>query len=197
LFRGAVCTQASNTSNGPQPAKRQPAFIVNGLTRRDHMDSPDTLHQSGKYGLPSFCLQLLMKRSLLIGGSCSKAWQACVKERLLLSTGHRAPLGAIKALVATCVYIDRVGRIPCLLAASTMVLILSQKPSTKLLPIVLYLDLDGEGYKVGAIINTIRRLSGPCRSERLGRCCDTYAQLAQPTAHRGGCRSADAAPICL
>ena len=104
------------------------------------MDYPDILHHGAKDGVTGSCHQLLMdaQHSLLIdcglfqGAETSEEGKSAA-DRLAIEF----PLDTIKALVATHVHIDHVGRIPYLLAAGFKGPILCSEPSAKLLPIVL------------------------------------------------------------
>ncbi|MDA7088513.1 MBL fold metallo-hydrolase [Pseudomonas sp. SA3-5] len=104
------------------------------------MDYPDILHHGAKDGVTGSCHQLLMdaEHSLLIDcglfqGAETSAEGKSAADRLAIEF----PLETIKALVATHVHIDHVGRIPYLLAAGFKGPILCSEPSAKLLPIVL------------------------------------------------------------
>ncbi|WPC06767.1 MBL fold metallo-hydrolase [Pseudomonas benzenivorans] len=104
------------------------------------MDYPDILHHGAKDGVTGSCHQLLMdaRHSLLIdcglfqGAETSPEGKSAA-DRLAIEF----PLDTIKALIATHVHIDHVGRIPYLLAAGFKGPILCSEPSAKLLPIVL------------------------------------------------------------
>lgn len=104
------------------------------------MDYPEILHHGATGGVTGSCHQLLMdaQRSLLIDcglfqGAETSAEGKSAADRLAIEF----PLDTIKALVATHVHIDHVGRIPYLLAAGFKGPILCSEPSAKLLPIVL------------------------------------------------------------
>ncbi|MNQ49660.1 Ribonuclease [compost metagenome] len=104
------------------------------------MDYPDILHHGAKDGVTGSCHQLLMdaEHSLLIDcglfqGAETSAEGKSAADRMAIEF----PLDTIKALVATHVHIDHVGRIPYLLAAGFKGPILCSEPSAKLLPIVL------------------------------------------------------------
>nr|WP_298138184.1 MBL fold metallo-hydrolase [uncultured Pseudomonas sp.] len=104
------------------------------------MDYPDILHHGAKDGVTGSCHQLLMdaQHSLLIDcglfqGAETSGEGRSAADRLAIEF----PLDTIKALVATHVHIDHVGRIPYLLAAGFKGPILCSEPSAKLLPIVL------------------------------------------------------------
>ena len=104
------------------------------------MDYPDILHHGAKDGVTGSCHQLLMdgQHSLLIDcclfqGAETSGEGKSAADRLTIEF----PLDTIKALVATHVHIDHVGRIPYLLAAGFKGPILCSEPSAKLLPIVL------------------------------------------------------------
>ena len=104
------------------------------------MDYPDILHHGAKDGVTGSCHQLLMdgQHSLLIDcglfqGAETSGEGKSAADRLAIEF----PLDTIKALVATHVHIDHVGRIPYLLAAGFKGPILCSEPSAKLLPIVL------------------------------------------------------------
>ena len=114
--------------------------LVNGLTRITRMDYPDILHHGAKDGVTGSCHQLLMdgQHSLLIDcglfqGAETSGEGKSAADRLAIEFS----LDTIKALVATHVHIDHVGRIPYLLAAGFKGPILCSEPSAKLLPIVL------------------------------------------------------------
>ena len=104
------------------------------------MNYPEILHHGAKDGVTGSCHQLLMdaEHSLLIdcglfqGAETSPEGKSGA-DRLAIEF----PLDTIKALVATHVHIDHVGRIPYLLAAGFKGPILCSEPSAKLLPIVL------------------------------------------------------------
>ncbi|SFO79780.1 MBL fold metallo-hydrolase [Pseudomonas borbori] len=104
------------------------------------MDYPDILHHGAKDGVTGSCHQLQMdaEHSLLIDcglfqGAETSAEGKSAADRMAIEF----PLDTIKALVATHVHIDHVGRIPYLLAAGFKGPILCSEPSAKLLPIVL------------------------------------------------------------
>jgi metallo-beta-lactamase family protein len=104
------------------------------------MAYPDILHHGATCGVTGSCHQLLMdtRHSLLIDcglfqGAETSAEGKSAADRLAIEF----PLDTIKALVATHVHIDHVGRIPYLLAAGFKGPILCSEPSAKLLPIVL------------------------------------------------------------
>ena len=104
------------------------------------MAYPDILHHGAKDGVTGSCHQLLMdaQHSLLI--DCGLFQGAETSAEGKSAAGLLAiefPLDTIKALVATHVHIDHVGRIPYLLAAGFKGPILCSEPSAKLLPIVL------------------------------------------------------------
>ncbi len=103
------------------------------------MDYPDILHHGAKDGVTGSCHQLLMdaQHSLLIDcglfqGAETSGEGKSAADRLAIEFS----LDTIKALVATHVHIDHVGRIPYLLAAGFKGPILCSEPSAKLLPIV-------------------------------------------------------------
>ena len=104
------------------------------------MDYPQILHHGAIVGVTGSCHQLLMdaEHSLLIDcglfqGAEASPDGAADAEQLAINFS----LAGIKALVATHVHIDHVGRIPHLLAAGFKGPILCSEPSAKLLPIVL------------------------------------------------------------
>lgn len=104
------------------------------------MDYPDILHHGAKDGVTGSCHQLLMddQQSLLIDcglfqGAETSGEGKSAADRLAIEF----PLDTIKALVATHVHIDHVGRIPYLLAAGFKGPILCSEPSAKLLPVIL------------------------------------------------------------
>ncbi|MEX6502151.1 MBL fold metallo-hydrolase RNA specificity domain-containing protein [Pseudomonas zhanjiangensis] len=104
------------------------------------MDYPVIRHHGAKDGVTGSCHQLLMdeQHSVLIDcglfqGAETSADGKAGADRLAIEF----PLETIKALVATHVHIDHVGRIPYLLAAGFKGPILCSEPSARLLPIVL------------------------------------------------------------
>ena len=104
------------------------------------MSYPQIEHHGAKDGVTGSCHQLRMNdaNSLLIDCGLFQGNDASIPGEL---GGDRLtiefPLDTIKALVATHVHIDHVGRIPYLLAAGFDGPILCSEPSAKLLPIVL------------------------------------------------------------
>lgn len=111
------------------------------------MGFPHILHHGAVSGVTGSCHQLLMgaEYSLLIDcglfqGAETSAEGKSAADRLAIEF----PLDTIKALVATHVHLDHVGRIPCLLAAGFKGPIICSEPSAKLLPIVL-----GDAFKLG------------------------------------------------
>ncbi len=116
------------------PASR--ATLANGLTA----NFPTIEHHGATDGVTGSCHQLHMdeRSSVLIDCGLFQGAEA--------SSGGRAgadrldiefPIDTVKALIATHVHIDHVGRIPYLLAAGFDGPILCSEPSAKLLPIVL------------------------------------------------------------
>ncbi|MEK0363752.1 MBL fold metallo-hydrolase [Pseudomonas sp. CBC3] len=104
------------------------------------MNYPQIEHHGAKDGVTGSCHQLRMNAtaSLLIDCGLFQGNDASIPgepgtDRLSIEF----PLDTIKALVATHVHIDHVGRIPYLLAAGFEGPILCSEPSAKLLPIVL------------------------------------------------------------
>jgi metallo-beta-lactamase family protein len=104
------------------------------------MSYPDILHHGAKDGVSGSLHQLLMgtQHSPLIDcglfqGTETLAEGISAAERLAIEF----LLNSIKALVATHVHIDHIGRISYLLAAGFKGPILCSEPSAKLLPIVL------------------------------------------------------------
>ena len=104
------------------------------------MPYPHIEHHGAKEGVTGSCHQLRMNAgtSLLIDCGLFQGNDASIPDgpgadRLSIEF----PLDTIKALVATHVHIDHVGRIPYLLAAGFDGPILCSEPSAKLLPIVL------------------------------------------------------------
>ena len=104
------------------------------------MRYPHIDHHGAKDGVTGSCHQLRMNAgtSLLIDCGLFQGNDASIPDdpgvdRLSIEF----PLDTIKALVATHVHIDHVGRIPYLLAAGFDGPILCSEPSAKLLPIVL------------------------------------------------------------
>lgn len=104
------------------------------------MDYPDILHHGAKDGVTGSCHQLLMdsQHSLLIDCGLFQGAETSAEGKSAADwLAIEFPLDTIKALVATHVHIDHVGRIPYLLAAGFKGPILCSEPSAKLLPIVL------------------------------------------------------------
>lgn len=104
------------------------------------MSYPKTEHHGAKDGVTGSCHQLHMNAtsSLLVDCGLFQGNDASIPsepgaDRLAIEF----PLDTIKALVATHVHIDHIGRIPYLLAAGFDGPILCSEPSAKLLPIVL------------------------------------------------------------
>jgi len=104
------------------------------------MSYPKTEHHGAKDGVTGSCHQLHMNAtsSLLVDCGLFQGNDASIPsepgaDRLAIEF----PLDTIKALVATHVHIDHVGRIPYLLAEGFDGPILCSEPSAKLLPIVL------------------------------------------------------------
>src|SRR5690606_13689649 len=104
------------------------------------MAFPDISHHGAVNGVTGSCHQLhadadtsyLIDCGLFQGAEASAGGRAGA-DRLAIEF----PLDTIKALIATHVHIDHVGRIPYLLAAGFEGPILCSEPSAKLLPIVL------------------------------------------------------------
>lgn len=104
------------------------------------MDFPQITHHGAVSGVTGSCHQLLMDgaNSLLV--DCGLFQGAETSPEGKAGAGRLAiefALDGIKALVATHVHIDHVGRIPYLLAAGFKGPIICSEPSAKLLPIVL------------------------------------------------------------
>ncbi|WP_322981965.1 MBL fold metallo-hydrolase [Pseudomonas sp. C11] len=104
------------------------------------MSYPDILHHGAISGVTGSCHQLLVapELSFLIDCGLFQGGETSAEGRV--GAGRLAidfPLAGIKALIATHVHIDHVGRIPYLLAAGFQGPILCSEPSAKLLPIVL------------------------------------------------------------
>lgn len=104
------------------------------------MSHPEILHHGATDGVTGSCHQLLMDtdNSLLIDCGLFQGAEASADgksgaDRLAIEF----PLDGIRALIATHVHIDHVGRIPYLLAAGFQGPILCSEPSARLLPIVL------------------------------------------------------------
>lgn len=104
------------------------------------MSYPDILHHGAISGVTGSCHQLLVAPDLsflidcgLFQGAETSAYGRVGSGRLAIDFS----LAGIKALIATHVHIDHVGRIPYLLAAGFQGSILCSEPSAKLLPIVL------------------------------------------------------------
>ncbi|UTH29880.1 MBL fold metallo-hydrolase [Ectopseudomonas hydrolytica] len=104
------------------------------------MRYPNIIHHGAVTGVTGSCHQLQIDEShgllvdcgLFQGAETSPEGRAG-SERLAIDF----PLDGIKALVATHVHIDHVGRIPYLLAAGFKGPIICSEPSAKLLPVVL------------------------------------------------------------
>lgn len=104
------------------------------------MHYPYTSHHGAVTGVTGSCHELhvaadasyLIDCGLCQGANASSTGQAG-RDALHIDF----PLGTVRALIATHVHIDHVGRIPCLLATDLNGLILCSEPSAKLLPIVL------------------------------------------------------------
>lgn len=104
------------------------------------MSYPEILHHGATQGVTGSCHQLLMdeQHSLLIDCGLFQGAETSADGRggaASLPIGF--PLDTVKALIATHVHIDHVGRIPYLLAAGFKGPILCSEPSARLLPIVL------------------------------------------------------------
>ena len=104
------------------------------------MTYPHILHHGAVSGVTGSChqLQISAEQALLI--DCGLFQGAETSTEGQAGTHNLAidfPLAGIKALIATHVHIDHVGRIPYLLAAGFKGPILCSEPSAKLLPIVL------------------------------------------------------------
>jgi len=101
---------------------------------------PSIVHHGAVTGVTGSCHQLQMSQehALLVDCGLFQGDETSPEGRA--GTGNLAidfPLDTIKALVATHVHIDHVGRIPYLLAAGFNGPVLCSEPSAKLLPIVL------------------------------------------------------------
>lgn len=104
------------------------------------MSYPEILHHGATQGVTGSCHQLLMdaQHSLLIDCGLFQGAETSAEGRA--GAGSLAidfALDTVKALIATHVHVDHVGRIPYLLAAGFKGPILCSEPSAKLLPIVL------------------------------------------------------------
>ncbi|QTN45221.1 MBL fold metallo-hydrolase [Ectopseudomonas mendocina] len=104
------------------------------------MRYPSIVHHGAVTGVTGSCHQLQMSQehALLVDCGLFQGDETSPEGRA--GTGNLAidfPLATIKALVATHVHIDHVGRIPYLLAAGFNGPVLCSEPSAKLLPIVL------------------------------------------------------------
>lgn len=101
---------------------------------------PDIEHHGAKGGVTGSCHQLRMDEahSVLIDCGLFQGDDASIPdEQGADRLNIEFPLDGIRALIATHVHIDHVGRIPYLLAAGFEGPILCSEPSAKLLPIVL------------------------------------------------------------
>jgi metallo-beta-lactamase family protein len=98
------------------------------------------IHHGGRDGVTGSCHELVLdaRNSLLI--DCG-LFQGAEVSSDGAGTAHRPdiefPIASVRALIATHVHIDHVGRIPWLLAAGFEGPILCSEPSARLLPIVL------------------------------------------------------------
>ncbi|WP_417842096.1 MBL fold metallo-hydrolase RNA specificity domain-containing protein [Terasakiella sp.] len=104
------------------------------------MNYPGIEHHGAKDGVTGSCHQLRLNAatSLLVDCGLFQGNDASIPdEQGADRLNIEFPLDTIKALVATHVHIDHVGRIPYLLAAGFDGPILCSEPSAKLLPIVL------------------------------------------------------------
>lgn len=104
------------------------------------MRYPSIVHHGAVTGVTGSCHQLQMSQEHALLVDCGLFQGAETSPEGRAGTGNLAidfPLDTIKALVATHVHIDHVGRIPYLLAAGFSGPVLCSEPSAKLLPIVL------------------------------------------------------------
>ena len=104
------------------------------------MQYPQILHYGARDGVTGSCHQLNMddQHGLLIDCGLFQGAETSAEGRAGADNlAIDFPLDGIRALVATHVHIDHVGRIPWLLAAGFKGPILCSEPSAKLLPIVL------------------------------------------------------------
>lgn len=104
------------------------------------MHAPHILHHGAVSGVTGSCRKLLMDAASSLLTDCGLFQGAEISPGGSADVGKLTidfSLDVIKALVATHVHIDHVGRIPCLLAAGFKGPILCSEPSAKLLPIVL------------------------------------------------------------
>ena len=104
------------------------------------MRYPQILHHGARDGVTGSCHQLNMddRYGLLIDCGLFQGAETSTEGRAGADNlAIDFPLDGIRALVATHVHIDHVGRIPWLLAAGFKGPILCSEPSAKLLPIVL------------------------------------------------------------
>ena len=104
------------------------------------MRYPSIIHHGAVTGVTGSCHQLRMDEQLSLLIDCGLFQGAETSPDGSARTGKLAiefSLDGIKALVATHVHIDHVGRIPYLLAAGFNGPILCSEPSARLLPIVL------------------------------------------------------------
>ena len=104
------------------------------------MEHPNILHHGAVSGVTGSCHQLRMdaEHSLLVDCGLFQGAETSPEGRAGANRLEiEFSLAGIRALVATHVHIDHVGRIPYLLAAGFKGPILCSEPSAKLLPIVL------------------------------------------------------------
>ncbi|WAJ35842.1 MBL fold metallo-hydrolase [Pseudomonas sp. GOM7] len=104
------------------------------------MRYPSIIHHGAVTGVTGSCHQLMMDDGFSLLVDCGLFQGAETSPDGSARAGQLAidfPIEGIKALVATHVHIDHVGRIPYLLAAGFKGPILCSEPSAKLLPIVL------------------------------------------------------------
>lgn len=104
------------------------------------MSYPRILHHGAVSGVTGSCHQLQVdaEHAVLIDCGVFQGAETSAEGRAgAHNLAIEFPLAGIKALIATHVHIDHVGRIPYLLAAGYQGPILCSEPSAKLLPIVL------------------------------------------------------------
>ncbi|VXC38415.1 MBL fold hydrolase [Pseudomonas sp. 8Z] len=104
------------------------------------MRYPNIIHHGAVSGVTGSCHQLLMDEDFSVLIDCGLFQGAETSPQGHASAGQLAidfPLNGVRALIASHVHIDHVGRIPYLLAAGFQGPILCSEPSAKLLPIVL------------------------------------------------------------
>lgn len=99
----------------------------------------EIIHHGGREGVTGSCHELVLDagHSVLIDCGLFQGAEVSAEGAAAHRPDIDFPVGRVRALVATHVHIDHVGRIPWLLAAGFKGPILTSEPSARLLPIVL------------------------------------------------------------